>query len=250
MVRFPRTCPGTAPPPYFQYMHSRDLGLLASTTLFRGVDLDTLARVIGGFRVQVREFPKGSLLLLSGCSYDSLWILLEGSVSADMQGWGGRTLRIETMAAPEPIATALLFAPEPILPVTVRALEAARVAALPREAVVSLCQASRTFLDNYLRDAGSRIASFSERFRLLQFATLRERLADWILRQADRSSSNELTLPASKEKLAEVFGVTRPSLSRGIGELVREGLVESEGRVLRILDRRALESLLERCGQR
>jgi CRP-like cAMP-binding protein len=231
-------------------MHPRDLGLLASTALFRGVDLDTLERILGGASVPVRDFPKGSLLLLAGCSYDSLWVLLAGSVSADMQGWGGKTVRIETIAAPEPIATALLFAPEPALPVTVRALEEARAAAIPREEVVSLCQASRTFLGNYLRDSGSRIASFSERFRLLQFATLRERLADWLLRQAAKSRSDSVTLPASKEKLAEVFGVTRPSLSRGIGELARDGLIDSEGRVLRILDHRALEALLEQDGPR
>ena len=226
-------------------MDRRDIALLASAPLFRGMEPAELERALSGASVPVRSFARGSLLLLAGCRYDSLWVLLEGSVSADMQGYGGRTIRIETIAAPEPLATAVLFAPEPILPVTVRALQDSRAAALPREAVLSLCQASRPFLRSYLEDAGSRIASFSERFRLLQFASLRERLSDWLLRQSAKARSDEVLLPSSKERLAEVFGVTRPSLSRGIGELVREGLVASEGRKIRILEPRRLQALLE-----
>jgi len=167
-----------------------------------------------------------------------------------MQSYGGRAIRIETIAAPESIATAVLFAPEPILAVTVRALQDSRAAAIPRETVLTLCQSSRVFLRNYLADAGTRLAAFSERFRLLQFATLRERLADWLLRRAMKSGSDLVVLPSSKEKLAEIFGVTRPSLSRGIGELAREGLVSSAGRAIRILDRRKLEDLLAERADR
>jgi CRP-like cAMP-binding protein len=242
------TCPESARTGILEGMQIRDIATLASTSLFRGVELGGLEKALGPASIAVRLFPKGSLLLLAGCAYDSLWILLEGSVSADMQSFGGRTIRIETISAPEPLATAVLFAPEPVLPVTVRALVDARAVALPRELVLSLCQSSRAFLANYLADSGARLAAFSERFRLLQFATLRERLADWLLRQVGPSASKEILLPSSKERLAETFGVTRPSLSRGIGELARDGLVENRGRNLLVLDRSGLEAILEKSG--
>jgi CRP-like cAMP-binding protein len=43
-------------------------------------------------------------------------------------------------------------------------------------------------------------------------------------------------LDASKERLATLFGVARPSLSRELGELQRRGLVEVRGRTIAILD--------------
>ncbi|MGA2546965.1 MAG: hypothetical protein ABSF43_10480 [Rectinemataceae bacterium] len=82
------------------------------------------------------------------------------------------------------LADTFLFAPEPLLPVTVRSLAAVRVVCIPRESLLVICQRSRAFLENYLRDAGSRLAALSERFRIMQFSALRGRLADWILRHA------------------------------------------------------------------
>jgi CRP/FNR family transcriptional regulator, dissimilatory nitrate respiration regulator len=222
-------------------MQRLDIAALAGTSLFEGIDVVELDELVGTTAAFVREFGAGDLMLRAGSAYDSLWILVAGSVAAEMRGSSGKTIRIETIRAPEPLASAILFAPEPLLPVSVRALAEVRVVCLPRDSVLTICQRSRAFLGNYLRDAGSRIASFSERFRLMQFATLRERLADWILRQAGRPGASEaVTLPSSKEKLAEFFGVTRPSLSRGFGGLAREGAIAVDGRSVRILDTRLL----------
>jgi CRP/FNR family transcriptional regulator, dissimilatory nitrate respiration regulator len=226
-------------------MQKRDLAILATSSLFRGVGVEELESLLGPAALAARDFRAGSVLLLAGCAYDSLWVLLEGSVSAEMMSVSGKTIRIESISAPEPLASAILFAPEPVLPVTVRALEDCRVLALPREAVISLCQRSRAILLNYLADSGARIAAFSERFRLMQFATLRERLADWLLRQAMRSGGREITLPSSKEKLAEAFGVTRPSLSRELGAMARAGLISVEGRRIAILRSGELVGLVE-----
>jgi len=206
-----------------------------------------LEGLLGTEAVSLRSFRKGNILLLAGCAYDTLWVLLEGSVAAEMHSPSGKALRIETIAAPEAIATAMLFSPDAVLPVTVEALEDSRAVLLPRETVIRLCQKNRAFLENYLRDAGSRIAAFSERFRLLQFSTLRERLADWLLRQAARgggSPDDLVTLTSSKEKLAETFGVTRPSLSREILAMDADGLIAADGREIRILDAARLEGLI------
>ena len=229
-------------------MDRRDLARLVASPLFAGVDVVELEGLLGPEAASLRGFRKGNILLLAGCAYDTLWILLEGSVAAEMHSPSGKALRIETIAAPEAIATAMLFSPDAILPVTVEALEDTRAALLPRETVVRLCQGNRAFLENSLRDAGSRIAAFSERFRLLQFSTLRERLADWLLRQAARDAGGLVTLPSSKEKLAETFGVTRPSLSREILAMDAEGLIKADGREIRILDAARLEGLITQGG--
>jgi CRP/FNR family transcriptional regulator, dissimilatory nitrate respiration regulator len=227
-------------------MDRRDLAILAASSLFKGIGIEELEALLGPAGHATRSFPRGSSPLQAGSPYDSLWILIEGSVSAEMTSVSGRTIRIETIAAPEPIASAILFAPQPVLPVTVRALADCRALILPRESLIVLCQRSRALLVNLLADSGSRIAAFSERFRLLQFATLRERLADWILAQARRSGGDEFLLPMSKERLAEAFGVTRPSLSRELGAMAREGLVAVDGRRITLLARTRLEAEAEK----
>ena len=47
-------------------------------------------------------------------------------------------------------------------------------------------------------------------------------------------------MPYSRERLAELFGVTRPSLSRVLGEMANEGIVALAGRRVAVKDRGAL----------
>lgn len=223
-------------------MQPRDLAALADTALFEGIEVLALDELIGTVPSSVREYGEGSLMLTAGMRYESLWILVEGSVSAEMQGPSGKVVRIETIAAPEPLASAILFAPEPVLPVSVRARSSVRVVCVPRDSVLSMCQHSRKFLENLLRDSGTRVASLSERFRLLQFASLRVRLAVWLLARA--GAEDEVMLPASKERMAETFGVTRPSLSRELAAMARDGLIRMEGRRIAILRRAELAELV------
>lgn len=88
---------------------------------------------------------------------------------------------------------------------------------------------------------GTRIQFLSERLRLTRFATLRQRIADWLVRQAQ---SNLEGLPAqplkvlkahvepSFEKMADLMGVERPSLSRELSHMRDDGLIEIEGRMI------------------
>jgi CRP-like cAMP-binding protein len=67
-----------------------------------------------------------------------------------------------------------------------------------------------------------------------------------MLRQSSRSGGGEVVLPAPKEKMAETFGVTRPSLSRELGAMAREGLIAVDGRRIAILRMEELVGLVER----
>jgi len=59
-----------------------------------------------------------------------------------------------------------------------------------------------------------------------------------------RLENDRYTLPVSKEKLAEFLSTTRPSLSRELSAMVREGIIHVEGRTIRVIDRDRFQGLL------
>lgn len=225
-------------------MRRNDLLALSGTTLFRNIDILEMDALLKDARYEIEERPKGSVLLLRGCAYSSLRILLEGEVNAEIQDSRGRVVTVERIKAPDAIATGVLFAPGAILPVTVSAATPVRVLSVSRDAVLALCQKSKPFLLAFFDDIGSKLYQFAERFRIMQFALLREKIAAWLLERADRGGSLDVRLPFSKEELAEFLGVARPSLSRELSAMERDGLIRVEGRLVRIVDRRALEETL------
>jgi CRP-like cAMP-binding protein len=224
-----------------------DVAVIATTRLFKDIDVKLLGKALDGARVRIQEFDAGRLVLLAGCAYDDLRVILEGEAAAEMTSGEGKTVIVETLAAPDIVATAVLFSPTRRLPVTLVARSHLRLAVIPRAGLLELSGRFPPLLEALLSDMGQRVAFLADKYRSLSFATLRERLADWLLRSAERRPEGlEVRLASSKERLAAVFGVARPSLSREFGELEERGLVEVQGRRIRILDEGGLKALRPR----
>jgi len=61
----------------------------------------------------------------------------------------------------------------------------------------------------------------------------------------DKNKESKIfTLPVSQKEIAELFGVTRPSLSRAIRELDQDELIEAKGKNIKILNHEKLLMLL------
>jgi CRP-like cAMP-binding protein len=222
-------------------MEKSDLLSFSVSTLCRGVDVVELDRLLCTVNCRVESYPRGTLVLLAGSRYDELRLILEGTVSAEMNHPSGKSVVIETIQAPDPIAPAILFAPRRALPVTVTANTDCRLLVLPLETILDLCQRNRRFLINLLSEIGEKLSLFAEKFKLLEFSSLRARIAAYL---HGRLENDRYTLPVSKEKLAEFLSTTRPSLSRELSAMAQDGIIHVEGRTIRVIDQGRFNKLL------
>lgn len=225
-------------------MENRDIAILASSPLFKGIEVEEIRTLMESITYHILTFSKGEMIMIRGDLYDSLRILLEGEVSAEIQDYTGRTIKIENLKAPDAMASGILFADDNTLPVTLISQKPIRLISISREDVLSLAQKSREFLLNYFSDSGNKVAFLAEKIRLFKFKSLREKFTGYILSLSAKQKSDTVSLPYSREKLAELFGVARPSLSRTCSELSDEGLVELKGKTVRILEKEALRQIL------
>jgi len=225
-------------------VESRDKIAIAECPLFSGINQEEMEDLLKWISPGVETYDIGSLLRFQGDEYNSLLILLEGEVSAEIQDYSGRTVKIENLKAPDAIASGILFAEDNTLPVTLVAQKPIRLISLKREDILSLAQKNRTFLQNYFSDSGNKVAFLAEKIRLFKFNTLREKFAGYLLNLSGKQNSDRVKLPYSREKLAELFGVARPSLSRTCSELADEGLVDLHGKTVTILDKKGLKAII------
>lgn len=226
-------------------MNNRKMGILVSCPLFRGMDPLKVKELIESGTFAEESYEKDAMIMMRGDLYENLLILIEGEVSAEIQDFNGKTIKIENLKAPDAMATGILFADDNTLPVTLVAQSPISLVSIPKEAVISMAQTNRKFLLNYFSDSGNKVVFLAEKIRLLKFKSLREKFAGYTLSLASKQNSRSVKLPYSREKLAELFGVARPSLSRVCSELAEEGLVELKGRTVTILDREGFKALLD-----
>jgi CRP-like cAMP-binding protein len=221
----------------------RDIALLASCPLFADLEPTILASSLSAIPHSVAPFRADSVILLAGCRYSSLHVLIEGEAFAEMTSEEGKVVRVESFKAVEALASAILFSNSQTLPVSVIAKTPCRLAVIPKDGFMELCMRHKPILEALLRDIGGRLDMLTQKLKAAQFVTLREKIADWILRRRELSGSDSIRMEATRERMAELFGVARPSLSREFGVLGRMGLLELKGREIRILDARGLQRI-------
>ncbi|MGM0444202.1 MAG: Crp/Fnr family transcriptional regulator [Fibrobacterota bacterium] len=212
-----------------------DFSALTFCPLFRVADADEIAALFAHRQYRIVSYPAGRLIHCAGDVCDALYIPVKGSVRGELTDSAGSAIYVEDIVAPNPVAPAFLFEESGRFPVDLCAVSKVRLMRIPKKEVLSLMKESEPFLIAFLALVSRKAAFLKDKMEFLSFNTIREKLAVYLQKQTRRLGSS-FTLPHSQEKLAKIFGVTRPSLSRELKHLRDEGIITMEGRQVTVSD--------------
>lgn len=123
---------------------------------------------------------------------------------------------------------------------TALTMEPAEVAIIPKQDFLSLLQKNRDVANQFIKMLAGNVLEKEDRLLQLAYAPVRERVADALLKLiAKEQDSNKLKI--SREDLASIVGTAKESLIRMLSEMKKEGLIESEGQHISILDKEGLK---------
>lgn len=214
--------------------------LLNKSLLFKNINTSLIKELLSSITYQTRTFRKGNVIVSRNETCEFLIVILEGSVKGEMLDFSGKTLKIEDIEALRPLAPAFLFGKNNKYPVDIVANNDVKVMYIPKSSVIMMMQANEQFLSNFLNIVSNRAQFLSEKVYFLSFKTIKAKLANYILDLA-KPYKTEVQLTASHQSLADLFGVTRPSLSRTLLALEAEEAIELNRKNIKILDRQKLE---------
>lgn len=220
-----------------------DYTLLSQCPVFRGISATDAENLLKQVHFQLRKFLKDEIVVVAGESVANLNIVLSGSVRGEMIDYSGKTIKIEDVEAPKPLAAAFLFGQDNKFPVTVTANEKCSILVIPVGEFLKLLQMNSQILRNYLNSISSRAQFLSQKLHFLSFKTIRGKVAHYLLQQAgERFHSVELK--NTQQQLADLFGVTRPSLARVFGDMQKEGLISISNKTVKLIDKEKLSELI------
>ncbi len=220
-----------------------DFKLISQCPVFRGIPENEIKKLLEKIHFQIRKFNKDEIIAVAGETVQNLYILLSGSVKGEMIDYSGKTIKIEDIEAPKPLATAFLFGKDNKFPVTVTAHVDLKILAIPVPEFLKILQLNTQVLKNYLNSISTRTQFLSQKLHFLSFKTIREKVAHFLLVRAGEEF-HSIELKNTQQQLADLFGVTRPSLARVFGEMQKEGLIKMERKTVTLLNKKKLNQLL------
>ena len=218
--------------------------LLTLCPLFKGITEKEAEFLFKKIHFQIKNYSKDEIIVAAGETVNNLLIVISGSVRGEMIDYSGKIIKIEDIEAPKPLATAFLFGQQNKYPVTVTANNNAGILTIPVTEFLKLLQLNTQILKNYLNSISSRAQFLSNKLNFLSFKTIKGKVAHYLLQQAGEKF-HSVELKNTQQQLADLFGVTRPSLARVFGEMQKEGLINIQSKTVSLLDKKALNQLIK-----
>lgn len=200
--------------------------LLYNSPIFKGLTEQEVDRLLDG-RSSRKRYKKGESVAAQGSAYHALLIVARGAVRGEMVNFAGDLIVIEEIPAPRAIAPAILYATESVLPVNVVAMEDTELVSITKGDFTNIMQLDERVLINFMTSVSNRSKFLADRVRLMRFGTIRSKLARYLLEAMQEHGSVEFDITHTQQELADMFGVTRPALSRALAQLSDEGIVTS-----------------------
>ncbi len=219
-----------------------DYTYLLNAPVFRGMDIAEIMSVISSTPYRIRRYRSGTMIFQSGEPVVSFVMVISGSVKGEMTDYSGRVLKIEEVSESGSVGAAFLFSSKSVFPVNVIAVTDAELLTIEKNDFLRFLKCDDRILLNFLGMISNRSVFLSEKIKFLNFKTIKGKLAQYFL-QISGSGDSVTTLTMTQSDLADYFGVARPSIARVVSELESEGMIETRGRSLRILDREKLAML-------
>ncbi len=217
--------------------------LLTQCPLFKGITEKEAEFLFDKIHFQIKTYSKGDIVVVAGETVVNLLVIIEGSVRGEMIDYSGKTIKIEDIEAPQPLATAFLFGQQNKYPVTVTVNNDTGILIIPVAEFLKLLQLNTQILKNYLNSITSRAQFLSQKLNFLSFKTIKAKFAHFLLQQAGETF-HSVVLKNTQQQLADLFGVTRPSLARVFGEMQKEGIIKISNKTVSLLDKKALNKLI------
>ena len=219
--------------------------LLRETSLLRLMRDDELDLLMSCFAPRVRRYQKGELLLLAGYETRETGILLEGQILALKNTPDGASVAI-TQMGPGGLFGDVLSGSSQRSPVSIMAQTACLALYLPYDKIIQPCaqlhDSHLQLLKNLVQTISNKYFALDRRVELLICKSLRTRISIWLLEQAEQAGSDTFAVPLTRAGLAEYLNCDRSALSRELGRMQREGLIETFRGSFKILDKDRLRA--------
>ena len=218
--------------------------VLAQTTLFAGLERSVFQKYCA--ITKTRSFAKGEVLAAEGDDCYNIGVIHAGQVAMQKYTSGGDFSTIALLGPGDFFGEDMIFGSSAVYNFTLEAMSACEVIFISRDILRALLDSSPAVLNNFLKILSDRISTQNRRIALLSQKSLRHKIAFYLLElRAEQFSATAesavVELPVSKEVVAKLLAMPRPSFSRELIAMEKDGLLSVNGRYIRLLDVSALE---------
>lgn len=223
--------------------------IIKSSPLFHQIEDAFLSHTLSCLNVQVKQYPSNDYVFFQEDIIDYIGIVLQGELELLKETYSGNRHIIAILQQSDLFGEGIVCTKNRHSPVTVRTKTDSVILCIPYKNIITTCESSCSFhhqlIYNMMTILGEKNYILNHKIDLLMHKGMKEKIATYLLNIAKHQQSNDITLPMNRNDMAEYLNVSRPSMSRELGRMREEGLIDYHKNKFTILDKDGLIDCIE-----
>ncbi|MFA5341481.1 MAG: Crp/Fnr family transcriptional regulator [Clostridia bacterium] len=212
-------------------MENLNFNILASNVkLFTNISSDCLGSMLQCLGAKTVSYRKNEIILMIDDSIESLGIVLDGSVLISSEDFMGIRSIITVIEKYDIFAEAYVCANITKSPVTITALDNCRIMWLKFPRIIQTCNKACQFhsrlIENMMNLLAIKNYQMHQKLEILSKRTLREKILTYLHLNSVKMKSKTFNIPLSRNELADFLNADRAALSRELGKMKEEGIID------------------------
>lgn len=210
-----------------------DIRLLHASPVFSGIPGQSRLELLREVDARSIDLSEGQLLRRAGDCMDFYPVVVSGIVQASMPQ-GGQDRPVAQFGSGESFAEAVA-ATLKHTPVNIRALESTSILCIPAKQLES-CTSPHAFLlrENLSTEMSKKIGVLTQTLSVVGEPRLSDRIMAY-LRTLPQDADGRVEVPMNRQEWATYLRAADKSLIRELSTLQKEGILEVDGRFIRVL---------------
>lgn len=212
--------------------------------LFKEIDEARFTFLMQSIHYRVDKVEKDQVIAHEEDDCISIGIILEGKVEVKKIYPSGKSITISQLGQGKIFGEVILFFNKNKYPSTIMASEASTILFMTKDSFSKICHIESSIMVNLLNILSHKILMLNTQLKNLSYESIRQKIANYLMQAYKTQQTDYLILADTRQKMAEILGVPRPSLSRELVKMKEEKIIDFHKNTFKIMDIIALENCL------
>lgn len=213
---------------------------LREIPIFKNLSDEEIREIEKSTSIEEKIFPKASHIFKEGDIKDDFYYLIQGSVKVYKVDPEGKRYIIASFTKPAIFGEVYAYLKEPF-DFWAEADKESKILVISDFRGLMAKIQSRTLLLNFTDLLARKSLTLSKKNQINSKTSLKQKIAAYLI---ENEKEGMVHLETSREEWADYLATTRPSLSRSLSEMAKDGIIKVNNKEIQIPDIETLKNLI------
>jgi CRP-like cAMP-binding protein len=221
--------------------------VLLKSALFQNIQAEDLQAMLTCLQPKISRYQKNDLIAAAGDKFENMGIMLSGEAAVIKESAAGNRMMLANLKESDLFGEVVVFSAKSRWPASVIAQKPCLVMFLSRQKIIGQCENAcawhRQIIENMLKLISEKTLLLNKQVEYLSIKSMRGKISSFLMEEYEKAGNTTFMLPLQRSELADFLNVSRPSMSREMGRMRDEGVIDFHRSSFQIKDLEALKQM-------